>query len=75
MIFETVSSFYVLLPTLYGEVFLLSIVHMSSAVNLVAEKLVSESGMNVIYSILTDFYVRVTVHRNKFIYNKTNFMH
>jgi hypothetical protein len=49
VIFETVSSLYVLLTTEYGEVFLLSIVHISSAVHLVAETLVSESSMKVIY--------------------------
>jgi hypothetical protein len=75
VIFETLSSFYVLLPTLCGEVFLLSIAHMLSAVHLVAETLVSESGINVIYTVLTDFYVHMTAHRNKFIYNKTNYMH
>ena len=28
-----------------------------------------------VLKITTDFYVHVTAHRNKFLYNKTNQMH
>jgi hypothetical protein len=32
-------------------------------------------GHKFVEQFIEEFYVRVTVHRNKFLYNKTNQMH